>query len=168
VIAALTIVFAGLFIASAVTDILYLRIPNAFVLALVALFAAACIVMPPKSILMGHVAPAVVVFALMAGLFYLGKLGGGDVKLLSAAVLWIGLAKLGPFLIALSLFGALAILVFAVFRTQVAAALAWTGVRLGRAIPAPASLETGKSIPYGVVIAAAALSVGPGALGGMT
>jgi prepilin peptidase CpaA len=167
VIAALTIVYAGLFIASAVTDVLYLRIPNAFVVALIAAFAIACVVAPPKSLVMGHVAPAAVVFALTAGLFFFGKLGGGDVKLLTGAVLWTGMAKLGPFLIALAIFGVIAIVVFTVLRTQVAAALAWTGAKLGRPIPTPVSLETGKSIPYGVVIAAAALSVGPGLLGGV-
>lgn len=166
-IAVLTIAYAGLFIASAVTDVLYLRIPNAFVAALIAAFAIGCVVAPPKSLLIGHIAPAVVVFALTAGLFFFGKLGGGDVKLLTAAVLWMGMAKLGPFLIALAIYGVIAIVVFAGLRTQVAAAIAWTGAKLGRSIPTPVSLETGRSIPYGVVIAAAALSVGPGLLGGV-
>jgi hypothetical protein len=76
------------------------------------------------------------------------------------------MAHLGPFLIALAVYGMIAVLIFAVFRSQVTTALAWTGAQIGRAIPVPASLETGKSIPYGVVIAAAALSVGPGVLGG--
>lgn len=166
-IAAVTVVYAALFIASAVTDVLRLQIPNAFVGALVVLFVFVCIVSPPKSILWGHVMPAVIVFALAAGVFFLDKMGGGDVKLLTAAVLWVGLPALGPFLIALAVHGAIAILIFAVFRTQVVAALAWTGTRLGRAIPIPASLETGKSIPYGVVIAAAALMIGPGLTGGV-
>jgi prepilin peptidase CpaA len=162
----LALAFAGLLVAAAVTDILYLRIPNWAVAALLATFVVACIVAPPKAILFAHVAPAAVVFAFTAGLFALDKLGGGDVKFLTAVVLWTGMAHLGPFLIALAVYGMIAVLIFAVFRSQVATALAWTGAQIGRAIPVPASLENGKSIPYGVVIAAAALSVGPGVLGG--
>jgi prepilin peptidase CpaA len=168
VIEALSLIFAGLLVACAVTDILHLRIPNVLVVALAVAFVAACIAMPPKSLLFGHVVPAAGVFVLTFGLFALGKFGGGDVKLLTVTVLWTGMAHLGPFLIALALYGAVAVLVFAVFRTQVTAALAWTSTQIGRAVPVPASLETGKSIPYGVVIAAAALSIGPGVLGGVS
>ncbi|MBL9096918.1 MAG: prepilin peptidase [Alphaproteobacteria bacterium] len=153
---AVAVGYIGLFIASAVTDVLWLRIPNVLVLALVALFALACVLNPPQALVWNHIAPAVVVFALMTVLFVLGQMGGGDVKLLAAAVLWAGFSALGPFLIALAVYGLGAILIFTVFRAQVAATLAWAGV------PVPVSLETGKSIPYGVVIAAAALSVGPG------
>lgn len=165
---AVTMAYVALFIASAVTDVMELRIPNAFVAALILLFVFACIVDPPKSVLWAHIAPATVVFALAAVPFYLNKFGGGDVKLLAAAVLWVGLPSLGPFFILLAVFGLIALLVFAVLRIQVVAALAWAGARLGRAIPVPLSLQTGKSIPYGVVIAAAALVVGPGVTGGVT
>jgi prepilin peptidase CpaA len=159
---AVAVAYVALFVACAATDVLWLRIPNMLVLALVALFTLACVLSPPQALLWNHVAPAVAVFALMTVLFVLGQMGGGDVKMLAAAVLWAGFSSLGPFLIALAVYGLGAILIFTVFRTQVAAALAWTGVRLGTPIPVPASLETGKSIPYGVVIAAAALTVGPG------
>ena len=166
-IAAVTVAYAALFIAGAVTDILQLRIPNAIVVALVALFVFACVMSPPKSVLWAHVAPAAVVFVLAAIPFFLDKLGGGDVKLLTAAVLWVGLPKLGFFLISLAIYGMISILVFAVFRQQVVGVLAWASVRIGRTIPTPVSLQTGKSIPYGVVIAAAALMVGPGLTGGV-
>lgn len=159
---AIAVAYIGLFVACAVTDVLWLRIPNALVLALVALFAVTSLIAPPEALVWNHVAPALVVFALMTVLFVLGTMGGGDVKLLAAAVLWAGFPALGPFLIGLAVYGLAAILIFTVFRTQVTAAVAWAGAQLGRAVPTPASLETGKSIPYGVVIAAAALTVGPG------
>lgn len=165
-IATTTIAYIALFVASGLTDVFTMRIPNVLVGALVVLFALACLVWPPQSILVGHVVPAIAVFVLSAGLFFLGKFGGGDVKLLSAAVLWMGMAQLGPFLLALAAYGLAAILVFAVFRRQVVAALAWTEVRIGRAVPLPLSLESGRAIPYGVVIAAAALTVSPGVLVG--
>ena len=107
---AVTVAYVALFVACAVTDVLSLRIPNALVVALVALFALACTITPPKALLWGHIAPAVVVFALMAILFFMGKMGGGDVKLLAAAVLWVGLQALGPFLIALAIYGFIAVL----------------------------------------------------------
>jgi Flp pilus assembly protein protease CpaA len=165
---AVTMAYVALFIASAATDVLELRIPNAFVAALILLFAWVCVVDPPKSIFWVHVAPAVVVFALAAIPFFFNKFGGGDVKLLAVAVLWVGLPSLGVFFILLAVYGLIALFVFAVLRMQVVAALAWTGARLGRAIPVPASLQTGKSIPYGVVIAAAALTIGPGLTRGVT
>lgn len=159
-ITAVTVAYAALFVAAAVTDVLTLRIPNAIVLALLALFAVVCIVAPPKALLWHHVVPALVVFALGAVLFYFDKFGGGDVKLLTVAVLWIGFGALGPFLISLSLYGMIAILIFAVFRTQAVMLIGWTAAQIGRPIPTPPSLLTGKSIPYGVVIAAAALTTG--------
>ncbi len=164
---ALNLIFFGLLVVCAIADILHLRIPNVLVAMLLAAFVVGCIAVPPKALLFDHVAPAAVVFALTFGLFAFGGFGGGDVKLLTVAVLWVGAAHLGSFLIALALYGAVAALVFAVFRTQVVAALAWTGAQIGRTVPVPASLESGKSIPYGVVIAAAALSVGPSVWGGV-
>ena len=167
-IAAVTIAYAALFIACAVTDIMQLRIPNVLVAALLALFVVVCILSPPESpesIVWNHIAPGLVVFILAAIPFYFDKLGGGDVKLLGATAMWVGVGSLGVFFISLALYGALAILVFSVFRHRIVALLAWASERLGRAIPAPASLLTGNSIPYGVVIAAAALTVGPGLFG---
>jgi len=154
---AVMMAYAALLIACAATDVLTLRIPNILVGAIVALFVFVCVVNPPPSILWAHVMPAAVAFALGAAIFFAGKMGGGDVKLLTAAVLWVGLPKLGFFLISLALYGMIAILVFSVFRRQVVGVLAWTSVRIGHPIPTPVSLETGQSIPYGVVIAAAAL-----------
>lgn len=159
--------YAALFIACAATDVLSLRIPNVLVGALIALFVFVCVVHPPQSIWWAHVVPAVIAFGLGAAIFFTGQMGGGDVKLFTAAVLWVGLPKLGFFLISLGVYGMIALLVFSVFRRQVVGVLAWASVRLGRPIPTPASLETGQSIPYGVVIAASALMIGPGLTGGM-
>lgn len=156
-----TVGYAALLLACAVTDLLWLRIPNLLVLALVLLFGVMCLVAPPVGLLWNHLVPAVVAFVLAAGLFFWGKMGGGDVKMLAATMLWVGAPALPPFLIALAIYGAMAIVIFGVFRTQCADILAWASVQVGRDITVPASLKTGKSIPYGVVIAAAALSIGP-------
>ena len=159
--------YVALFIACAATDVLSLRIPNVLVGALIALFLFVCVVHAPQSIWWSHVVPAVIAFGLGATLFFTGYMGGGDVKLFAVAVLWVGLPKLGFFLVSLGVFGMIAILVFSVYRQQVVGVLAWASGRLGRPIPTPASLETGQFIPYGVVIAASAVMMGPGLTGGM-
>jgi len=156
----ITAAYAILLIACAVTDFLWLRIPNALVLALVALFAVSAAVAPPPALVWNHIVPAVIAFALFAGLFFWGKLGGGDVKLVGAAVLWVGAASLGPFLIALAIYGAIAIVIFGYLNGYAVQFIAYAGAQLGRNIPTPASLKTNRSIPYGIVIAAAALSIG--------
>lgn len=153
--------YGALFLACALTDLIWLRIPNLLVLALVALFAVACVVAPPPLLIWGHIVPALVAFAVAASLFYWGKFGGGDVKLFAAAVLWVGAPALGPFLIALAIFGTIAVVIFGYLNTQVAGIVVWAGAYLGREVPLPASLQTNKSVPYGMVIAAAALSIGP-------
>jgi len=85
------------------------------------------------------------------------------VKLLGAAVLWVGAAALGPFLIALAVYGTIAVVLFGYLNSQVAGLVLYAGAYLGRDVPLPASLKTNKSVPYGMVIAAAALSIGPSA-----
>lgn len=153
--------YAALLIACAATDFVWLRIPNLLVLALLALFAIACLLVPPPALFWNHIVPAIVVFALAAGLFFWGKLGGGDVKLLGAVVLWVGTAAMGPFLIMLGIYGAIAVIMFGYLNQQLTDIFLWAGAHLGRELPLPASLRTTKSVPYGMVIAAAALSIGP-------
>jgi prepilin peptidase CpaA len=77
-------------------------------------------------------------FAVLAGLFALGAMGGGDVKLLSALALWIAPSAFFQLLIMMSLVGGLLTLVFA----------GWHVVRRKSGRPA---------IPYGVAIATAGL-----------
>src|SRR6188768_3903385 len=52
-------------------------------------------------------------FAVLAGLFALGAMGGGDVKLLAALALWIAPSAFFQLLIMMSLVGGLLTLVFA-------------------------------------------------------
>lgn len=77
-------------------------------------------------------------FAVLAGLFALGAMGGGDVKLLGALALWIAPWSFLNLLIVMSLVGGLLTILFA----------AWHVARRQR----------GKlAIPYGVAIAMAGL-----------
>ena len=80
----------------------------------------------------------VLVFAALAGAFYLGVMGGGDVKMAPAVLLWFPAARALDFLMIMSLAGGLV--------TLVALARHRAGRREGR-----------PEVPYGVAIAAAGL-----------
>ena len=84
---------------------------------------------------------AAAVFALFAGAFALGQMGGGDVKLIGALALWLPVQPLLWMLILMSLIGGALTLLLMLEK------------RLRR--PNQAALE----IPYGVAIAIAALIV---------
>ncbi len=103
--------FCGIFVlvAAAADDIRERRIPNGLVIALASLGAVRLILVlampgssPGLSVLLDVVVCACLFFV-GVGLFAAGLLGGGDVKLLAAAALWIGWARL-PELLAVTLF----------------------------------------------------------------
>lgn len=135
----LTVLATGLFVAAAVSDLGWRRIPNGLVVALFALGllrlgldwgAGASI-----ATLAADLAASLVLLGLGAVAFQARLLGGGDVKLLAAATLWIGLADLLPFLVRTALAGG----VLAI------GMLLWGLVRRGRGAHG--------SLPYGVAIA---------------
>lgn len=143
--AALTLAALALLVAAATTDVLERRIPNAVTLALalvglarlgLALGAGA----PPLPIVADVVAAAAV-FAVGAAGFNAGLVGGGDVKLLAAAALWLGAAALLPFLMATALAGGVLAALFLV-----------------RGFVRPGGGRV--ALPYGVAIAAGAVLTG--------
>ena len=85
-----------------------------------------------------RIAAALVVFGLFAGMFYLGGMGGGDVKLAGGLSLWFGFLTTIKFLVITSLAGGVVSLL----------TIAWH--RRSGAEGAP-------EVPYGVAIAAGAL-----------
>lgn len=87
-----------------------------------------------------QVAVAVGVFALLALAFWLGMMGGGDVKLAAALALWFPPQVTLLFLVVMSLAGGVLTLGIAVFH--------WMKKREGR-----------PEIPYGVAIAFGALTI---------
>lgn len=143
-----TLALAGLLLAAAITDVARLRIPNLIPLLLLAGFAlsaAAGQVAAP----LGHLVALLVVLALLLPVFAFGMLGGGDVKLLAAAALWLGLADLPLLLILVGIAGG----VFAALWLPLRSALA-------RAVPAdrlPESLRPRAALPYAVPIGIATL-----------
>lgn len=77
------------------------------------------------------------VFALFAGLFAAGVMGGGDVKLMGAIALWLPLADLMPMLVLTAMAGGIVTL----------ATILWHRLRRNPGQP---------EVPYGVAIALAA------------
>ncbi len=84
-------------------------------------------------------AVAVVVFGLGAIAFRFRVLGGGDVKLLAASALWLGLGEIGAFLLATAFAGGLLAMIF----------LGWQLLR-----PGPRLTSKPPSLPYAIAIAA--------------
>jgi prepilin peptidase CpaA len=83
---------------------------------------------------------AAIVFALLAGAFYAGMMGGGDVKLAAALALWFPPLGTAKFLVLMSLAGGvLTLFVLAVHRAR--------------------KLQGRPEIPYGVAIAFGGLAI---------
>lgn len=144
--------FPGLMIASAVSDIAKLRIPNVLVLSLVGFFAiCALVVQMPLERLGDHALAGGIMLVAGFALFAPGYIGGGDAKLMAAAALWLGLDGLLPFIFFMTMFGGALALTLLMFRK----------------LPLPAPLNAvdwigrlhtpNGAAPYGVAISAGAL-----------
>jgi prepilin peptidase CpaA len=145
---ALTLAAVGLLVAAAITDGRSRRIPNPLPLglALLGLARIASGLAGGAGIAMAalDLAAAAAVFLAGAVAFRFRLLGGGDVKLIAAAALWLGAAALGPFLLATALAGGALAVGFLLLRL-----LGRGGVAAG--------------LPYGIAIAAGGIFVSAGA-----
>jgi len=128
-------------ILAALTDMSSLRIPNPVVLALAASYPLAAFALGHAGDILWHAIAGGAVFAAGAALFASRTLGGGDVKLLAAAALWIGPGGVPIFLSLTAVLGG----VFALF--------VLAKIRLRGSAQAP--------IPYGVPIMLAGLAMAP-------
>jgi prepilin peptidase CpaA len=143
-----TLAFALLLAAAAISDIRHLRIPNLIPLLLVAGFMLQA-AFGGVAGMTGHLLAMLIVLALLMPLFALNALGGGDVKLLAATALWLGMADLPLLLVGVAILGG-------------CFAALWLPLRwaVGRALPdrtLPASLQLKAALPYGVPIGVASL-----------
>lgn len=145
--------FALAMIHAMVCDLRTLQIPNWISAAAAALFL-------PAALLSGfglqglavHYGTGLLIFAVGALLFWRGILGGGDVKLLACAAVWVGWHWLPAYLLAVSLIGGLLALVAFILKRfkhlpAFLQSLPWL---------APAQGD-GQPIPYAVAIGGAAL-----------
>lgn len=142
--------FLGLLVAAALGDIKSYRIPNAFSLALLALYPLFALTAPHPVAPLLSLGVASIVLAAGFALFSMRMMGGGDVKLIAAASLFAGPDLALEFVLMTTLFGGfVAVLMLnRPMRVGLAFALDHVGSRRLRD-----ALLT-ETIPYGVAIAA--------------
>jgi prepilin peptidase CpaA len=153
--------FPALVIVGALTDLASFRIPNWVSLSLVAAFAPAAVL----GLVTGDFGYGAAGLQLATGaaglgvgilLFALGWIGGGDAKLFAAAALWVGWPALATFLGATCLAGGALALVLLGMRSTFVRPLALAGPAWMARLAEP-----GEAVPYGVAIAAGALTAFP-------
>jgi prepilin peptidase CpaA len=143
------VMFAGLLITAAITDIIWLRIPNWISAGAVVLFLVAAMTEPRSPAWWGsHLAAGCIVLLAGIGIFAWGKIGGGDVKLLTAVALWFGLAPLPVLLLAIGAVGGVVSVICLVLRGFGSGV--WLELHGMRAVV----LEKGQGVPYAVAITA--------------
>lgn len=95
---------SALLLRAAWTDLREYRIRNELILALAGLFVLYTVLTGHWAELKWDVVFAALMFVVLLALYSLGWMGGGDVKILAVAFLWIGLSGALPFAILLALF----------------------------------------------------------------
>ena len=140
------------FVWSAISDVRSYTIPHACTLALFALYPLHVWLAPGDINVTASLLVAVSAFALCFTFYALKRLGGGDVKLITAAALWAGPALIADFTMVTALTGGVLALVY-LTHFHIAPALGFdiAGMRGYR------SSMTIK-LPYGVAIAAGGLA----------
>jgi prepilin peptidase CpaA len=150
------ILFPALMAFAASSDLLTMTISNRLSLVLAGGFFLLTLITGMSLGAIGmHLAAAALVLTVCFGFFSMGWIGGGDAKLAAATALWFGFDFLLDYLIYASLFGGVLTLLLIQFR------------RLP--LPAPLARQTwilrlhdaGGGVPYGIALAAAALTVYP-------
>jgi prepilin peptidase CpaA len=150
--------FAGLMATAAFEDCRRLIIPNGLILGLCILWPAHVATAPTLTLTAAGFAAlcATAVFIAGALLFSRGLIGGGDVKLLTAATLWAGPGATLPLLVLTGLLGGVLCLLLL---SPAGALIAAARPTLGDPSGDPARGANRVLVPYGVAIAAAALIV---------
>ncbi|MCB1519592.1 MAG: prepilin peptidase [Hyphomicrobiaceae bacterium] len=137
-------------------DMLTMTIPNRVSLLLLGAFLVA---VPAAGLgldaFLNHLGAGLLVFVVGFAIFAAGWIGGGDVKLLAASALWIGLDNLFPYLFLVTILGGQLALIFLVLRGYFPEGSVRAPVWLLRL----QAKETG--VPYGLAIAGAALWLYP-------
>jgi len=149
-------VLPALAIVAGLKDLTSMKIPNwiSGLLILGFLPAALLVGLAPTAMAV-HVGVAVLALLIGMGLFALHLLGGGDVKLMAAACLWLGAQGAGVFVLSTAVIGGALCLILILARSwlrpHLAAGPGWV-VQL---------MEPKGDIPYGVAIAAGVLVAWP-------
>jgi prepilin peptidase CpaA len=147
----LGVIFLGLCLVAALTDIHSLKIPNWLNLTLAGLFVPAAILAVtvhnvPLEVIGGHLMLGALAFLIAFGLFAFNVFGGGDAKMIPAVMLWMGPSAGLDFVMCMAIMGGVFAFGILMVRKSVPAAI------LPGAIRAP--FEDGAGVPYGVAITA--------------
>jgi prepilin peptidase CpaA len=142
---------ASCFAIAAYTDVRSRRIPNALAVAVATLGIVRLILAGDPAAALDSVAAAIAIFSAGFLLYWRGLIGGGDVKLMAAAVLLVGYHALSGFLVTMSLCGlAVTLAVLAADRLVTRPAVVPLAATHD---PTPAR----PTVPYGVAIAASGI-----------
>lgn len=149
-------VFPALMVFAAMTDLVDRRISNRVCVALIgSYFVLALVQLTPPLVVAGHVGVAMLAFAIGFVVFALGQMGGGDVKLISASVLWFGpSAGALEYAVKISLIGAVVTIVFVLARLD---SIQYMMASNPVTRPLAGRDPSGRDIPYGLAISSAAL-----------
>jgi prepilin peptidase CpaA len=151
---AVFLAYCAFLTAAAICDAWKYIIPNQVTFGLAGLFLAAAPFLPTPVDWVSHLGAAGAVLAVGIVPFALGKLGGGDVKLITAVSLWTGFEHLLEFLVYASLAGGVVALLLVLARRILSERPA------GQPGALPRVLRDGESVPYALAIAPAAILVG--------
>ena len=149
--------FAALMVIAAIEDLRRLVIPNAVPLSLCVLWPLYIAPTASVAATAGAIGCAAIVFIAGALCFSRGFLGGGDVKLLTAATLWAGPGLAPSLLLATGVLGGALALILLVPPCAHLATLA--RVKLGADSDSTPTRALATPVPYGIAIAAASLLV---------
>ncbi len=139
---------------AAQSDLRHYRIPNECSLLLLALYPLHLWLSPQGVDVIGAAAVGSLVFLASFALYALGRLGGGDVKLMAVLALWAGPVWIADFLIMMTLAGGVLGLIFI---TRLKMIMAFAFDRIGDVHARNAVLA--EQLPYGVAIAAGGAAV---------
>ncbi|HSA81554.1 MAG TPA: prepilin peptidase [Geminicoccaceae bacterium] len=139
-----TVGFGALLVAASCCDVLTLRIPNLIPLALIGLFALHILFGRGVQAPFDHVLAMALALLILLPLFAANMLGGGDVKLLAAVALWLGMHKLAALLILVGICGGVFALLWLAMRWLVRAGL--------RDRELPKSLQARAPLPFALPI----------------
>ena len=137
----------GLFLVAAVNDLRERRIPNWIAVSLLALYAVLAVLDPAKMLIWQSLLTGLAVFAVLFVLFHFGYMGGGDVKLWTAAAVLVGPGYVVPMLVLTTVAGLAVALPYYLSRLvmQVRLRTLWEWI--------PAWSIGQDKLPYGVAIA---------------
>ncbi len=150
-------VFLLLVVAAACFDALKYTIPNTISIALAVLFIVIAAFRVEDIAVLEHLGAGLLVFCVGILAFRFSILGGGDIKLLSAIALWVGLNLLPVFIIAVALFGG----ILALFLLASRHLMGWAVRAQWISFEPPAVFRPGEKVPYAVAIGAGSALVAP-------